>query len=175
MIMKKEEILKKLRGSCLLDGFKEGSVNEWRCAKSYNDFVNYLMEQEYNDKLNYLSVVAMVFIHKVLSTGKKRLHRFIKPEEIIFFFKNTTMGDLCLHLSKRTPKKKNADLTQICINVSNSELYKDIILIDFLYGVVNENEIKYNLIKELFNSVIDVEATFLSIAIDYFVEIKILP
>ena len=171
MKQKNEEILAKWRKIGLLKGLKEGSINEWRCAKSFDDLAQFLLSTE---KYNALCTVAFPFVRRVLCTGKKRLHRIIRPEEVCEFFEEQNAYECWTVISTKYEKdkkfKNNAyarALRKIFSNFLEEEKeYTLLQILEFFYDTNNE---KYQLVERLLKDCFDWEAELLVMACDMFV------
>ena len=178
MKQKNEEILNKWRTIGFLQGLKEGSINEWRCAKSFDDMVLFLLKQrdENCDKYACLDVFAFAFIRRVLCTGKKRLYRLIAPLEIINFFETTTLDDCLLFLkekNEKTPKESKSlkgVYRKLFYNIlSLDEINQETILSFIDNFQKGKTRLHENLNKVLVN-VFDLEAELMCVITDLFVE-----
>lgn len=174
MKQKNEEILARWRELGFLNGLKTGSINEWRCAKSYDDMANYLLSNN-ND---YSTTLAFPFIRRVLCTRKKRLYRIIKPSEVIDFLNTTTVED-CLYFLSNSEIQETQNITKpksvkemkkiILLKIFSHEKFKDEKLSVFFTKLSVEKDY-YKFLKQIIGSVIDIEAELLVIACDLFVE-----
>jgi len=171
MKQKNEEILARWRSLGLLDGLKRGSINEWRCAKSFDDIAHFLLETDRYANNFGMEVVIFPFIRKVLCTGKKRLYRLIRPEEIFEFFKTTTPND-CIEYLNSLPVKQRKRRKMTYILLANFLNYNGIgkqSLEGFFKNMYAEEE-PYQMYRAIFKDVVDLEAEVLAIACDLFVE-----
>lgn len=108
MKQKNEEILNRWRNLGFLKGFKEGSINEWRCAKSFENMMEWITE--HIEEADYaLTTLSFPLIRKVLCTGKNRLHRIIDAETVVDCFKNDTVKE-CFAYFENDKKTENARL-----------------------------------------------------------------
>lgn len=89
---KNEQILNTWRKIGFLQGLKEGSINEWRCAKSFDEMVNYCLNNKGNTNPVFETIIFPI-IRRVLCTGKNRISRIIHPEELINSIKETTIKE----------------------------------------------------------------------------------
>ena len=175
MKQKNEEILARWRELGFLEGLKIGSINEWRCAKSYDDMAKYLLLSNNND---YSTTLAFPFIRRVLCTRKKRLYRIIKPSEVIDFLNTTTVEDCLYFLSDSeiqeiqniTKPKSVKEVKKILLyKILSCEKFKNETLSVFFTKLSVEKDY-YKFLKQIVGSVIDIEAELLVIACDLFVE-----
>lgn len=167
-----EEILKRWRSLGLLVGLKEGSINEWRCAKSFENAANYILNNEYESYS--LTVFAFPFIRRVICTGKKRLHRILSGEEVCDFLTTVTIEECLTEMKSkvRTPVGKAllgvfenyVDYADTTMHASDSSLS------DFMDGIRAGNTHTEEMFKALMKDVFDFEAELLSAATDIFVE-----
>jgi hypothetical protein len=167
-----EEILNKWRKLGLLQGLKEGSINEWRCAKSFENAANCILNNEYESYS--LTVFAFPFIRRVICTGKKRLHRILIGEEVCDFLTTITVGECLTEMKSkvRTPVGKAllgvfenyVDYADITMHASESSLT------DFMDGIRDGSTHTEEMLKALMKGVFDSEAELLSAATDIFVE-----
>lgn len=144
---KNERTLRAWRQSGLLGGLKEGSTNEWRCAKSYDDFARcILVDPDLANSLDTIAIYGFPLIRRALCTGKKRLHRIIKPEEVITFLKTATLKD-CAEM------KEDGTLNYADILMSKILRYSDICnetLLEFFLHIDNDEKEPYKILKTLF-------------------------
>ena len=115
----KNDIIDFWKSKGLLNGLKSGSQTEWRCAKSFEDLSNILLNgynetlninREYFDKCNNPKFQSIIFpiIRRMICTNKPRLNRIIKPNEIIDALNQLTINDLLKHLDALSfPNYKN--------------------------------------------------------------------
>ena len=172
MKQKNEEILNKWKNLGLLVGLKEGSINEWRCAKSFENAANYILNNEYESYS--LPVFAFPFIRRVVCTGKKRLHRILTGEEVCRFLTSVTVSE-CMD---QVRKKVKTGLGKTMIKIIDNYLkYVDGFmqasgssLTDFVDGIKSGNNPAEEMFNTLMDGVFDFEAELLSAATDIFVE-----
>ena len=171
MKQKNEEILKKWRSFGLLDGLKGGSINEWRCAKSFDDMAYYLIDNGYDG--SFLSVLVFPFIRKVLCSGKKRLHRLINPKEVIEFLETTTPNE-CFEYAVKNRKNIASKhlLITIIRNLLNYQNCGDKTLKEFFNNMSLEEEEPYKVISAITKDVLDLTAELIFISTDLFVEVS---
>lgn len=164
----KNEIIAKWKTLGFLKGLKDGSINEWRCAKSFDDIANFLVADE-SENSRKIETVVFPFMRRVLCTGKKRVHRILKAEEVSNFFANTKVKD-CVKYAKEPKTKANAKLRQIMLNLMNNEWFAEKTLADFfwLVGIVKDD--KCTFVNEILKDVFDFEAEMLVLASNVFVE-----
>lgn len=163
--MDKQEVIKRWRTIGFLCKLKEGSINEWRCAKSYENMSNYLIENPaYNNDI--FSVQCFAFIRRAICRGKQRLHRFIKPEEIIDFLTNTTMKELFEFVVNMNRKY---DFTKLCENLLTMEEFLDYSIYEFQCGAKDD---KITQLLRYYDGIIDIEAEVLVYSVVKFVEDK---
>lgn len=168
MRQENEKILEKWRSLGFLSGLKKGSTNEWRCAKSFNDIAEYLLKGD-NDALGPIAVRSFPFIRKVLCTGKNRLYRLIKPEELVEFFNTATIKD-CASLIDYSTDKENEILL---LRVLNYDKIKDDTLLEFFSHMDNKVDEPYRVLSILFFGAgvpFDIEAKVLLLASELFVK-----
>lgn len=173
MKQKNEEILDRWRGLGLLNGLKEGSINEWRCAKSFENIAHYILDSK-DIKSASLGTFAFPFVRKVLCTGKKRLYRILTGEEVCDFLTSVTVKE-CL---ERARKRIKTELGKSMLKIIDNYLeYADKFmtasnasLVDFFdelkYNKFNAGGLLYVLMKDVF----DFEAELLASATDIFVD-----
>lgn len=167
-----EEILNRWRKLGFLQGLKEGSINEWRCAKSFDNVANYLLSQEENSRS--LETFSFPFVRRVLCTGKKRMHRILTGEEVCDFLSSVTVEEC---LSEMENKVKNpvgkallgvfenyVDYADITMHASDSSIT------DFIDGIRDGDSHTEEMFKALMKGVFDFEAELLCAATDIFVE-----
>lgn len=177
MKQKNEEILTKWRGLGFLYGLKEGSINEWRCAKSFDNMANYLTvnSEEYDNSFG-LSVIVFPFIRQALCSGKRRLYRLVRPEEVLDFLNTTTTKDVYRFLVEhnkigsfskiRTVKDARRILFSNIVTTSTEES-----LTYFFNDFYDETNDEYKLLKAwTANGLLDYEAEMLTLAVNMFVE-----
>ena len=166
-----EEILNRWRATGFLRGLKEGSINEWRCAKSFDNLANYIMA---NDELDSesLDVFAFPFVRRVLCTGKKRLHRILTGEEVCDFLMSVTIDECMKHLKNKVKTELGKTLLKLIENyLDYAEQYehaKETPLTEFCDGLKDANYGK--VFVAVTKGVFDFEAELLSAATDIFVE-----
>ena len=174
MKQKNEEILARWRAIGFLDGLKIGSINEWRCAKSYNDMANYLLSDILS--YDYSTILTFPFIRRVLCTRKKRLYRLIKPSEVINFLNTTTIEE-CFRfygnseLQNITTPKSVKEVKKILLyKILSYEKFKNETLSIFFTKLYLEKDNLYKELKYIVNNIIDIEIEILVLACDLFVE-----
>lgn len=167
-----EEILKKWRGLGLLAGLKEGSINEWRCAKSFDNVANYLLSQEKNSQS--LETYSFPFIRRVLCTGKKRLHRILSGEEVCDFLMGVTIDECLNYCRGKVRGKIVKTLLKLIENyieyAERSEPIKEMSIVEFFDGLKDGHNRHGEVFVELTKGVFDFEAELLVAATDIFVE-----
>jgi hypothetical protein len=166
---KKKEIIEKWRDIGFLNGLKNNSINEWRCAKSFNDMVDYLIKS--NQDTDNFSFILFPFIRRALTTGKKRLYRFIDPNEIMTFINTVTLGDIFKYIIDITTKKDKISY-KIIYNINELDICNDIKIIDFFNSNIKNDNDKIKRLKTICNNIIDIEAEIIAYSSEYFVEIK---
>lgn len=170
MKQKNEEILARWRSLGFLSGLKEGSINEWRCAKSFENAAIYLMEKEINSPT--LETFAFPFIRRVLCTGKKRLHRILTAEEVCDFLSAVTV-DECMEQTKKRVKTK-IGLTMVKL-IENFLAYTGAgkeTFVGFCDSIKLKDTENHKMFSAIMDGVFDFEAELLSAATDIFVETK---
>lgn len=105
MKQKNEEILKIWRRLGLLKGLKEGSINEWRCARSFQNLAEYFISSN-APEMEALATITFPFVRRVLCCCNPRLHRILTAEEVVDFF-NTTTARECWDYYKKWIDKQN--------------------------------------------------------------------
>lgn len=173
MKAKNEEILKRWRSYGFLKGLKEGSINEWRCAKSFQDMADFISAD--NEK-KYASLYAVLFacIRRILCTGKKRLHRLLKPEELIEFFEKQNAYECWVLLDKdyakmqESLKKTDKALALKRIVTNFLEMNKECTLLELFNGRKTNEKFAY--FEALVKGCIDWEADLLVLACHKFVD-----
>jgi hypothetical protein len=173
MKQKNEEILARWRGLGFLKGLKEGSINEWRCAKSFDNLANYMLNCE-DIKSVSLEEFAFPFVRRVLCTGKKRLYRILTAEEVCDFLTSVTVRECVEYVRKRIKTELGKAMLKIIDNyleyadrfmtASNASLVD--FCDDLKYNKTNAGGLFYALMKDVF----DFEAELLSAATDIFVD-----
>lgn len=167
-----EEILKKWRGLGLLAGLKEGSINEWRCAKSFDNTANYILDNEYESYS--LPVFAFPFVRKVLCTGKKRMHRILTGEEVCAFLMSVTIDECLNYCRGKVRGEIGKTLLKLIENyikyAERFEPIKEMSIIDFFDGLKDGHNYHGEVFTELTKGVFDFEAELLAAATDIFVE-----
>lgn len=90
----KNEILSVWRGFGFLDGLKKDGIVEWRCAKSFDLMVKYMLsEDNANDEvLQAWGTAAFPIIRRCIAKNANRITRVINPEELIGFLRERTIG-----------------------------------------------------------------------------------
>lgn len=171
MKQKNEEILQRWRNLGFLKGLKEGSINEWRCAKSFDNMANYCLQ---NNICGSICTLSFPLIRRVLCTGKNRIYRIIESEWVVDIFNKTTLNECVDEFlkipskSKKTQKfreefgnafKMYIDIADIC-DMSVGDFFDQ-------YCLESPNEpIKY---AKVLGCLCDIEAEILSIVADKFV------
>lgn len=172
MKQKNEEILNRWRKLGFLKGLKEGSINEWRCAKSFDNVANYLLMQD--DASETLQVFSFPFVRRVLCTGKKRIHRILTGEEVCDFLTTITVAECLTNMEERVKTPVGTVLLGILENyVDYAERYEhanDSSFVEFLDGLKHEDTFYGPMFKELMKGVFDFEAEMLAAASIIFVE-----
>ena len=180
-----EEILNRWRATGFLNGLKSGSINEWRCAKSFENVALYLISGKNADgfvqdlygpveESESLTILAFPLVRKAVCTGKKRLHRILSGEEVCDFLTTVTVGECVEHMRKRAKTAYGKILLKI---IDNYLAYADITmhasdasLTDFMDGIKHGDSHTEEMFKALMDGVFDIEAELLSAATDIFVE-----
>jgi hypothetical protein len=144
-----EEILNVWRKMGLLAGLKEGSINEWRTAKSFDLMANYLMQNGQIRNAEAIALYAFPMIRKLLCTGKHRLHRIIEPEMLLHFLneEDGTVGECFSHEGKPTLSKKGKYILDSIKNLINQDEFKyigDMKIGDFLTEIYNYKHDDYS-------------------------------
>lgn len=88
-----KEILEKWRKLGFLQGLKEGTQMEWRCAKSYELLCNFLEGNKYDDNTIY---ILFPIIRRILTVNHPRPTRIIQAEELIENYLNSSISDIFL-------------------------------------------------------------------------------
>ena len=174
MKQKNEEILARWRGLGFLKGLKEGSINEWRCAKSFDNLANYILSHD-ELKSESLEIFVFPFVRRVLCTGKKRLHRILTGEEVCDFLTSVTVCECMECVRKKVKTKIGNVLIKIIDNyleyVDDRFMHVyDASLTEFMDGIKRGDSIAEEMFNRLMNGVFDIEAELLSAATDIFVE-----
>lgn len=171
-----EKILKRWRDLGFLQGLKEGSQNEWRCAKSFELMAQYLMTNE--EKLrytlckseattNFTQTVTFPIIRRLICIERPRVNRIIQPEEILDVLDSVTLDqaiDVCRIYNKKikgkeTNKKKITYVNKIKDYYNLGELT----FIDGISTVLSNTDA--GLFRKVFD--IDIEAEFLTVISKY--------
>lgn len=167
MKQKNEEILQRWRNLGFLKGLKEGSINEWRCAKSFDNIANYCIEHD--AEYNYsMAIASFGIIRKVLCTGKKRLHRIIDAEIFVDFYKTDTVLDCIKHISKLKCTEKEIECIRRFVSYCNGW---EMSIGSFLEGIMAPPDNIENRLTDVANiitAVIDLEAIFVALAAEQF-------
>lgn len=167
-----EEILNKWRKLGFLQGLKEGSINEWRCAKSFDNAANYILDNEYESYS--LSVFAFPFIRRAICTGKKRLHRILSGEEVCDFLTTITVKECLTEMKSKVKTLVGIALLGVFenyIDYADRTMHaSDASLIEFIDGIRDGDTYPEKMFKALMKDVFDFEAELLSAATDIFVE-----
>jgi hypothetical protein len=167
-----EEILNRWRATGFLRGLKEGSINEWRCAKSFDNVANYLLNSDIESYV--LTVLAFPFVRRVLCTGKKRMHRILTGEEVCDFLTEVTVEECLSEMESRFKTPLGKTLLGIFKNyVEYAESYehaKDSSIVDFLDGLKRCDTYYEPVFVKMMSGVFDYEAELLCAATDIFVE-----
>ena len=167
-----EEILNRWRKLGLLQGLKEGSINEWRCAKSFENAANYILDNEYESYS--LPIFAFPFIRRVICTGKKRLHRILSGEEVCDFLTTVTVEE-CLTEMKNKAKnpfgRAILGIFENYVDYADRTMHaSDASLTDFMDGIRGGDSHTEEMFGALMKDVFDFEAELLCAATDIFVE-----
>lgn len=149
--MDKEKILERWRNLCCLVGLKEGSDEEWRCAKMFEEWSVFVLNLEDENVRETLAFYGYPFIRRVLDV----LCMEIAIDDVVDFFTDVTIGDLISHWADSSDYELST-WQHAVLNLGTMKDVRDMVLVDFLR--------KYSL------SAIDLEAEILSIACDYFCE-----
>ena len=167
-----EEILNKWRKLGFLQGLKEGSINEWRCAKSFDNAANYILDNEYESYS--LPVFAFPFIRRAICSGKKRLHRILSGEEVCDFLTTITVEE-CLTEMKNEFRNPIArallGVFENYVKYADKTMHaSDSSITDFIDGIRDGDTHTEEMFSALMKGIFDVEAELLSAATDIFVE-----
>lgn len=167
-----EEILNKWRKLGFLQGLKEGSINEWRCAKSFDNVANYLLSQEENSPS--LETLSFPFVRKSLCSGKKRIHRILTGEEVCDFLDSVTVEE-CLTEMKNEFRNPIArallGVFENYVKYADKTMHaSDSSITDFIDGIRDGDTHTEEMFSALMKGIFDVEAEMLSAATDIFVE-----
>ena len=167
-----EEILNRWRKLGFLQGLKEGSINEWRCAKSFDNAANYILDNEYESYS--LPVFAFPFIRRAICTGKKRLHRILSGEEVCDFLTTITVEECLTEMKSKVKTPAGIALLGVFenyIDYADRTMHaSDASLIEFIDGIRDGDTHPEEMFKALMKDVFDFEAELLSAATDIFVE-----
>jgi len=167
-----EEILNRWRKLGFLQGLKEGSINEWRCAKSFDNVANYLLSQEKNSQS--LETFSFPFVRKVLCTGKKRMHRILTGEEVCDFLSGVTVEECLTEMKSKVKNPIGKALLGVFenyVNYANITMHaNDSSITDFIDGIRDGDSDTEKMFGVLMKGVFDFEAELLSAATDIFVE-----
>ena len=167
-----EEILNRWRKLGFLQGLKEGSINEWRCAKSFDNVANYLLNSDIESDV--LDVFAFPFVRRVLCTGKKRVHRILTGEEVCEFLKEVTVEECLSEMESRVKTPLGKTLLTIFKNyveyAENYEHAKDSSFVDFLDGLRRSDTYYEPVFVKMMSGVFDYEAEMLVAASNLFVK-----
>lgn len=173
MKQKNEEILAMWRGLGLLEGLKEGSINEWRCAKSFDNLANYILSHD-DIKSESLQVFAFPFVRKVICTGKKRLYRILTGEEVCNFLTSVTVKECLEYVRKRIKTELGKTMLKIIDNyIEYADRFmhaSDASLVDFADGVKHGDTDTEEMFNALMSGVFDFESELLAAATDIFVD-----
>lgn len=158
MKQKNEEILMRWRNLGFLNGLKEGSINEWRCAKSFDNMANWIMSQP-NDCGYALTILTFPMIRKVLCTGKNRLYRIIDAETIVDCFKNDTVRD-CFEIINKTKTEKTRKMVRVLESFITLVDGWDMSIETFMQEIASPEKSSNPLMKSvcIVNSIMDTEA-----------------
>jgi len=107
-----EDILAKWKGCGLLNGLKEGSTNEWRCAKSFDEMAIYCLANNTTISGSF-GVMIFPIVRRALCTGKNRLTRIVQPEEIIKVLSETTVSEAFDIIERTIPIKGTTGLKSV--------------------------------------------------------------
>jgi hypothetical protein len=172
MKQKNEEILNRWRSLGLLAGLTEGSINEWRCAKSFDNAANYILNNDIGS--NSVTVFSFPFIRRVICTGKKRLHRILNGEEVCEFLTSVTVGECMDYVKKKVKSGVGKAMLKIIDNyLDYSEKYqsvRELSISDFFDYLKEGDDIRYKMFSAIMKDAFDYEAELLSAATDIFVE-----
>lgn len=91
----KKDIINIWRQLSLLGGIKEGSQQEWRCAKSYNNMAEYMIYGGLSeDEINSIKVIVFPIIRRLITGSGKKVTRVMTGEEIVEGMLKITMDDM---------------------------------------------------------------------------------
>ena len=111
---KKEEIIGTWRKIGLLQGIKEGSVHEWRCAKSYDNLAKHMTYGDVPEEiLNALQVISFPIIRRSIMNSGKKVTRIMEGNEIVDAFSEITLNE-CLDTAK---EKKRGTKSKLFFNI----------------------------------------------------------
>lgn len=167
----KEQIIPIWRHIGLLEGIKEGSINEWRVAKSYNNFAKYALQ---DNSLSALCVITFPLIRKSLCCRKKRLYRIIQGREIADFFKEHTIKELSnFYNNGNSPLIKTIPSERILFgNLLKIEAISNWTLFDFITKFYKNEEEPLKTVSAVLEDVVDIEKMLCTVCSDYFVELN---
>lgn len=164
----RQEITERWKSIGFLNGIKEGSICEWRCAKSFEDCAEFLMGKS-DGRLRPLEVVAFPFIRRCLTRGGKRISRFLTPEEVVGFFETTKVSDLFEFVCTEQYKRKSR-YNPLLRNMAKLDVFGDMTLLDF-WNAFNTGCNKYvKMLSTLSEGLMDVEGEMVMVSCSYFVE-----
>lgn len=167
-----EEILKRWRKLGFLQGLKEGGINEWRCAKSFDNVANYLLSQEENSPS--LETLSFPFVRKALCTGKKRMHRILTGEEVCDFLSSVTVEECLIVMENKDRNPVGNVLLGVFENyveyADKTMHASDSSITDFIDGIRDGDTHTEEMFSALMKGLFDVEAELLCAATEIFVE-----
>lgn len=167
-----EKILKRWRDLGFLQGLKEGSQSEWRCAKSFELLAQYFlingsdrkldfeMTREEIEKRNLLEVLTFPIVRRLICGLRPRVNRIIQPEEIVEPFKNVVLREIFEIIPEERKGKKEYEWIHGII-----EYYKlfDKHILDAISDLSFMVDLK--MLKQVFK--IDIEATIVVLFTKY--------
>ena len=124
---KKEEILERWRTLGFVKGLEEGSVNEWRVAKSMELMAQYLLTHPEECNTSF-DVCIFPIIRRCFTKNRRKVTRIIKPEEIISWLKENTVENFLQFAHIHTKKKEYKFQNEFFNYLWN--LYKKILKLD---------------------------------------------
>ena len=91
----KNDIINIWRQLYLLDGIKNGSQQEWRCAKSYNNMAEYMIYGNLSDDvIRSIKVIVFPIIRKLITASGEKITRVMTGKEIVDAMTEITMNDI---------------------------------------------------------------------------------
>jgi len=155
-----EIILKRWRNIGFLNGLKEGSQNEWRCAKSFELMAQYLTSNEWvfkdltDAQILSLKTIPFPIIRRVLCSNRPKVNRIIQPEEIIDTIFNTRFNEAFESIHSGRKETKTYEYTKKILEYYN--LYNSKI-VDILTR--KKIEVDMNVFNNVFDIDVDAEIT----------------